>query len=84
MPREDSIRLQGIRFFTDSPDAGDPACVCSYCGERIEEQEDPCEDDPPNDYEGEPIRMWNQENLEARFHLRCFNEVLERGLLVWP
>jgi len=48
MPREDPIRLQGIRFFTDSPDAGDPACVCSYCGERIEEQEDPCEDDPLN------------------------------------
>jgi len=28
--------------------------------------------------------MWNQESLEARLHLRCFNEVLERGLLVWP
>jgi hypothetical protein len=28
--------LPGDRIFTDSPDSGDPACLCSRCGKTIE------------------------------------------------
>ncbi len=76
-----------LRWFKHSPDAGEPDCICSYCGERIEESPEE-EDDLPNDYEGEPIRMWTNDgkpgSLEARFHPRCFNECLELGIVTMP
>lgn len=72
-----------LAWFNDSPDAGDPRCICSYCSERIEQQAEG-EDDFLNDYEGEPIRMWDGANGEMRFHQRCFNECLSLGLLNLP
>lgn len=33
--------LETDRVFTDSPDAGDPACVCSRCGKQIPEIDAP-------------------------------------------
>lgn len=48
-----------VTWFTDSPDTGDPACVCSLCGEVIP-------------FEAVPIRFFHPDNLEARFHLVCF------------
>jgi hypothetical protein len=36
-----------IKWFRDSPDAGDPRCICSVCGKQIGEEE--C-----------PIRFFNQ------------------------
>lgn len=76
-----------IRWFDDSPDAGEPDCVCSYCGERMEERNPELaewEDDPSADPSG--IRMWKngpkgENSLEARFHDRCFNECIELGLV---
>lgn len=52
-----------VRFF-DSPDAGDPACVCSRCGSPIGEHV-------------VPVRMWpakslaKSEDYEYRFHPQC-------------
>lgn len=69
-----------IRWFTESPDEGDPSCACSWCGERIEERpEGEDEPDDPDAHGG--IRLWDSQNREARFHDRCFNEVLELGLI---
>jgi|SRR5215471_1117179 len=52
-----------ITWFTDSPDAGDPACICSWCGLPIGSDEAP------------PIRMFNSTvppaGVEARFHRFC-------------
>lgn len=74
---------QKLRWFTDSPDAGDPRCSCSYCGERIEARPEG-EDDflEVNADEGEPVRMWvTGKNLELRFHPKCLEACLELGLL---
>ena len=65
-----------LKWFTDSPDEGDPACLCSRCGLRIE-----------GDREGEDeweeadtaIRMWDAHNREMRFHVKCFTEALDLG-----
>ena len=70
-----------LRSFDDSPDAGDPRCLCSYCGERIEDRPEDLDEWQDDDYHGQPIRMWNKQNREWRFHPRCFNEVLERGIV---
>ena len=49
-----------IRWFKDSPDAGHPDCLCSWCGKVI-----PAADAPV-------IRMFNDDtDEEARFHRRC-------------
>lgn len=70
---------QVLRWFPDSPDAGEPACICSYCAERIEAAPEESEDDAD---EGEPIRMWSSlTNFELRLHARCLNACLELGLL---
>ena len=62
-----------IHWFTDSPDEGEPDCLCSYCLEVIEDNEE-------ND--GPAIRMWRGGTAEeARFHDKCFNACLENGLL---
>jgi hypothetical protein len=45
--------------FSDSPDAGDPGCLCSRCGLPI------IEDDGP-------VRAWpDDESYEYRFHPAC-------------
>ena len=50
-----------IQWFNDSPDAGDPACICSVCGKQI------ADDDAP------AIRVFDTvRSKEARFHTRCF------------
>lgn len=72
-----------LRWFDDSPDAGSPACICSYCGERIEASE--FEFEEVNSDEGEPIRLWTNGGKdpcqEARFHPNCFAACLELGIV---
>jgi hypothetical protein len=48
-----------IRWFPDSPDAGSPLCICSYCEEVITEEDAPA------------IRLFDNKR-EARFHTQCF------------
>lgn len=58
---------QRIKWFTDSPDVGDPSCICSLCGEQVPEED-------------LPIRLWNDNHdptLEARFHEDCFKKIIE-------
>ncbi len=56
--------VAAIGWFYDSPDAGDPACVCSFCGLLIKEEDAPA------------IRMWDpDERMEARFHIECWQAV---------
>jgi len=51
-----------ITWFVQSPDAGAPDCLCSYCGSVISDEDVP------------PIRMWNEKaDLEARFHIDCWH-----------
>jgi len=58
-----------IKWYPDSPDAGDPACLCSLCGMPIGEEE-------------VPIRSPDRSgNLEARFHLPCFNDLVDCGAI---
>lgn len=53
-----------VEWFSDSPGAGHPDCICSYCGLVINEEQAP------------PIRLFEDENnLEARFHLNCWMKV---------
>lgn len=57
-----TIDQEGLRWFENSPSAGDPACLCSHCGQVIGNEEI-------------PIRLWREvdENvLEARLHHACF------------
>lgn len=49
--------------FHDSPDVGDPACLCSRCGKVIGEDE-------------MPIRLWpDSGQYEYRFHPACVGAV---------
>lgn len=50
--------MERVTWFHDSPDAGDPGCVCSTCGQVI----------PESDFR---IRCWREDGREARFHLPC-------------
>lgn len=53
-----------MNWFSDSPDAGLPGCICSWCGAMITENV-------------VPVRVFDVErNLEARFHPRCYAEVI--------
>jgi hypothetical protein len=50
---------QSVTWFTNSPDVGDPDCLCSLCASVIEASV--------------PIRIYADKlNLEARFHHVCF------------
>lgn len=81
---------QVIRWFADSPNAGSPACICSYCGNRIEARAEggEFEFEELNADEGEPIRLWtnggNPPCKEARFHPRCLEACLDLGLVEMP
>lgn len=51
--------LHTDRRFTDSPDAGDPRCICSRCGQLINEDDG-------------PVRAWPDDgSYEYRFHPAC-------------
>lgn len=53
--------LAPVTWFADSPDAGDPKCLCSFCYDLITEEQAPA------------IRVFDTEkNLEARFHQECY------------
>lgn len=48
-----------LTYFDDSPDAGTPECICSYCGFMIGADE-------------VPLRIFsNKENKEARLCMNC-------------
>lgn len=49
-----------IKWFRDSPDAGDPNCICSLCGEVID---------------GVAVRFSDDLGREARFHLLCVSKL---------
>lgn len=55
----------GDRLFPDSPDAGEPACICSRCGQQIAE----CD---------LPIRVFVDEGRggEYRYHPPCLGVTL--------
>lgn len=60
-----------LLWFTDSPDEGDPNCICSACVRSIA-----ASDDPP------ALRMWSDDgNLEMRFHHSCATSLIARGVL---
>ena len=75
------IHVWIVQEWDDSPDAGDPECLCSLCLNRI--------------YRGEaPIRIFGQRSCadgsrrpnEMRFHPACFRiaDALLRGeSLIW-
>ncbi len=53
-----------LKWFKDSPDTGDPACVCSYCAEVIKD-------------DGEiPLRVFREDNTELRLHMFCARQVV--------
>jgi ribosome modulation factor len=56
-----------LKWFKDSPDTGDPDCICSYCGKVIAEEE-------------MPLRCFrNTEDgrgEELRFHMDCAKLVI--------
>ena len=54
-----------LTWFNDSPDAGNTACVCSFCGKLI------------RDYE-HPLRIFRTNNMELRLHRTpCAEQVIE-------
>lgn len=61
-----TVPLESLVWYDTSPDAGDPACLCSHCGKAILVWE-------------MPIRLYrdlgNDRVLEARFHDVCLGEV---------
>lgn len=60
-----AVDFSKLKWFTDSPDAGYPDCICSLCGKVIPEDE-------------VPVRMWNQSSepvKEIRLHWECFVKV---------
>lgn len=50
-----------LKWFTDSPDTGDPKCICSYCTKVIEEGEIPLY----------AFRGEGKETKELRLHINC-------------
>lgn len=53
-----------IKWFFDSPDAGNPDCICSFCGRPI------------SDEQGPAVRLFDTDTkMEARFHMdNCWTE----------
>ena len=59
------VNFSELKWFTDSPDAGDPDCICSLCDKVIPEDD-------------APIRIWNPSSKpvkEIRLHWDCFKNV---------
>lgn len=59
-----------IKWFSDSPEAGDPDCICSWCSELISEL----------DF---PLRLFADDNTEARMHPRCWNEAMVHQISIF-
>ena len=58
------IDLDGLTWFEDSPDAGDPHCLCSLCLDMIKADE-------------VPTRLFaTRGKAEIRLHKRCFKKRL--------
>jgi hypothetical protein len=54
-----------ITWFSTSPDAGDPTCLCSWCEQPITEAQAPA------------IRLFDSDtNREARFHRGCYGAAM--------
>lgn len=59
-----SIDPNELAWFEDSPDAGWPECICSYCGGQIKEEEI-------------PIRLFREsDKTEARLCENCSSLLL--------
>jgi hypothetical protein len=59
------VTTQRITWFSSSPSAGDPGCICSWCEEPIGADEAPI------------IRLFDSDtNREARFHRFCTGPAL--------
>jgi len=60
------VPITSLSWFENSPDVGEPTCLCSWCGLVIER--------------GVPIRLYrtimDDEVLEARLHDACCEPVL--------
>jgi len=57
--------LHLLTWFSDSPDTGDPACICSLCGKLIEEGII-------------PLRIFDERrDKELRLHMNCASQVIE-------
>ncbi len=72
---EDAAALHGYlqaaqrsddRAFLDSPEPGDAACLCSRCGERIDDEV--------------VLRVFLDNATERRYHLACLGITAEEGL----
>ena len=56
-----NIDISRLTWFSDSPDVGDPACICSLCLEIIYDI---------------PVRGFHEEmDQELRFHFDCFKKI---------
>lgn len=67
-----------LQWFKESPDAGHPLCLCSFCGKQIVEHDDADECEATM-----PIRMWDGTNREMRFHASpCFEMLVSLGALM--
>lgn len=61
--------LNNLQRFFDSPDAGDPNCLCSLCKKIITDDEI-------------PIRFWPMPKgpmWEIRLHHSCFEKIIKNG-----
>lgn len=60
--------LSELTFFEDSPDVG-PECICSLCGDSIEEPD-------------MPLRLYREtDGKEARLHFPCWNRISPNHIL---
>ena len=67
-----NIPLCHLAWFETSPDAGDPDCICSYCGFVIPEDE-------------VPVRLFGKsDKLEIRLHSECIRLLTSPIPAVWP
>jgi hypothetical protein len=57
--------LNTDKWFTESPDCGQPNCLCSRCGQVIKEEDCP------------PLRLFiHDAGAEYRFHLSCVTQTV--------
>lgn len=77
--------ISALRWFRDLPEEGDPACLCSLCLEVIPEftGETDCDENGEYPCRTGAVRVWTKSKpvLEARFHDKCFEQVLQQGLI---
>ena len=75
--KDAKLLLAELCWFKESPDAGHPLCLCSWCGHEIAA----ADEFPDEDDQGIAVRMWNGRNEEARFHHACFEQVIDLGVI---